>query len=442
MKIKAFMLFYRVLWLCLLPLILVYLFLRGRKDPLYREGIPERFGVYRFPLPQKPIWVHAVSIGELRSALTLIQLALDRGDKVLVSVFTPAGRRDAEKQFSAAIAAGDLAVVWVPFDMGWCHRRLIKACHPRICLPLEVEIWPSMIHEMRKAGVPLYLCNAQYASKSIERDDKGLRIRPNIIAKCAGAFVKSDVQKERFSTFGVTDIVVTGELRFDQGIPLSLTDAAERLRRELKLHERQVIAIASGVEGEEDLYASMILELRALAADKGVAAPLIVYVPRAPERFGQVGDDLERVGIKVCRRSTAFEEGSSGLNRTPSQWTKDVEVLLGDSLGEMYFYLALADKVIVGGGFTERGAHNIIEPLAVGKPVFVGPFTWTIEFPFLEAEAVGIARSFETMEGMVPSLLAAPDCSSDEIAKFIDQHRGASQRTLEGIDSVLSNSIR
>ncbi|MGR3634732.1 MAG: 3-deoxy-D-manno-octulosonic acid transferase [Shimia sp.] len=440
MILKIFMLFYRILWATLLPLILLYLYMRGRKDPIYSQNIAERFGFYKSALPQNPIWVHAVSLGEVRSGIALIRAALERGDTVLVTNFTPAGRRDAEKQFAKEIATGQLAVIWVPFDMRWCHRRLIKACHPRICLPLEVEVWPAMIDTMCKAKVPLYLCNAQYGLQPMARDDRGLRVRQKIIASCAGAFVKSDVQKDRFESIGLQNIGVTGELRFDQPIPRDLTEAALTLRQAFPVPDRQVVTIASGVADEEDLYREMILSLKDKAQRRGMTAPLFVYVPRAPERFDKVGDGLEGVGLKVCRRSEAFSASTESLARLPSSWTSDIDVLLGDSLGEMYFYLSLADKVIVGGGYNERGAHNIIEPLAVGKPVFVGPYTWPIEFPFVEAEAAGIARSFANPEDMMSALLSEENTSLEKLSAFVGEHRGASARTLAGIDAIANRS--
>ncbi len=436
MILSGFMFFYRLAWACLLPLVLLYLRLRGRKDPLYCQNMAERFGFYDRPLPQNPIWVHAVSLGEFRSAVALIRAALAQGDRVLVTNFTPAGRREAERQFSAEIERGQLAVVWVPFDMNWCFRRLIAACAPRICLPLELEIWPAMIDATRKAGVPLYLCNTQYATKPMERDDRGLRIRRRIIGRCAGALVKSQVHQDRFASVGIQNITVTGELRFDQPVPQNLLAAAAALRPVLQASGRQIVTIASGVSDEEPLYMQMILDLRAHATSANRPAPLFVYVPRAPERFADVGDKLEASGLQVLYRSRAFETGAEALAVPPSGGLSDIDVMLGDSLGEMYFYLALADQVVVGGGFNERGAHNIIEPLAVAKPVLVGPHTWTIEFPFVEAEAEGVAQKFATADEMQQALVDGATATPAQMAAFMAQHRGASVRTLKAISEI------
>lgn len=439
MGIKVFLFFYSLAWFLLLPLITIYLLLRSKHQPLYRKHILERFGKYNFELPENPIWVHAVSIGELRSALVLIRGLLAGGEKILLTVFTPAARSDAEKQFSEEIKTGELTVIWVPFDMKWCHRRLLRNCKPKICLPLEVEIWPNMIWVMKLSNIPLYLCNSQYAVRSMQRDNSGLKIRQRIIALCAGALVKSDAQRARFAQIGLRNIIVTGELRFDQKIPHVLAHAALLLRKNIKREERTIITIASGTEKEEQIYMQMILRMKEEAQVNKVLTPLFIYVPRAPERFDQVGLDLQAAGLNMQKRSTLFEEGLVGLSKPKFHISEDIDVLLGDSLGEMYFYLSSADKVVIGGGFSPRGAHNIIEPLAVGKPVFVGPYTWTIEFPFVEASEHMIAKSLPTVDDMINELSSGKEIPKEKISEFMKKHRGASQRTVQAVYDIIGS---
>ena len=116
------------------------------------------------------------------------------------------------------------------------------------------------------------------------------------------------------------------------------------------------------------------------------------------------------------------------------------DVLLGDSLGEMFFYLALADRVIVGGGFTPRGAHNIIEPLLLRKPVLTGPWVWPIEFPFTEAKAAGVAVSVPDQDALLAALGEPLRDQSVQIDAFLAQHIGASARTLDEIDAVIGRT--
>ena len=431
MILNLFLVFYRLLWVPFIPLVLIYLWWRGRRDADYVRNIAERFGYYRQPLPQGAIWFHAVSLGETRSALGLIKLILTRGDKVVLTHFTPAGRRESEQQFRAEIASGQLAAVWVPFDMRWCYRQFFRACRPKIGLTLEVEIWPAMIFAAKGAGVPLYMCNSIYGSGSLARDSRGLRLRQRIIGGFSGAFVKSSMQAERFASVGLENITVTGELRFDQPVPTALTEAAARLRPVFATG-REVITIASGVEGEEQLFGEVATKLVAQARAANQTAPLIVYVPRAPERFDAVADGLIQSGLTVLRRSEILDPR---LEQTAQ--IEGADVVVGDSLGEMFFYLALADRVIVGGGFTPRGSHNIIEPLMLMKPVLTGPHTWTIEYPFSEAEVAGVAISLPDQEALVEALSRPSAADVERIEAFLSEHGGASARTLAAIDKAL-----
>lgn len=431
MILKLFLIFYRLLWILLLPLVLVYIWRRGKRDSDYTRNLTERFGFYRRPLPQGAFWFHAVSLGETRSAVALIRLVLARGDKVVLTHFTPAGRRESARQFHSEIASGQLAVVWVPLDMHWCYRRFFRACRPKIGLTLEVEIWPSMVFAARAAGIPLYMCNAQYATRPLARDSRGLRLRQRVIRGFSGAFVKSSTQAERFASVGLENITVTGELRFDQPVPPAMTEAAVRLRPALAAG-REVVTIASGVEGEEQLFLEVAAHLVADARALGRPAPLIVYVPRAPERFNAVAEGLSKGGLTVLRRSEVLDHELEQATQISG-----ADVFLGDSLGEMFFYLALADRVIVGGGFTPRGAHNIIEPLMMMKPVLTGPYVWTIEFPFTEAEAAGIAISLPDQAALVTALSQPALDKLDRIEDFLADHRGASARTLSAVDKAI-----
>ncbi len=432
MILNVALIFYRILWVPLLPAVLIYLYRRGRRDPDYARHMGERFGFYGKPLPQKPVWFHAVSLGEIRSAIALIRLVLDRGNTVVLTHFTPTARRESERLFAAEIAAGQLAVVWVPFDMRWCYRRFFRACGPRIGLPLEVEVWPGMIFAAKRAGIPLFLCNAQYATRPFMRDSKGLRLRQRIVQGVAGAFVKSPAQEDRLASVGVRNISVTGELRFDLPVPENQVMQAEHLKTNL-LSDRDIITITSGKEDEERLFANVIHQHLDAPRGETDPRPLFVYVPRAPERFDAVARDLDQAGLAVVRRSQAL-----GPDFDPIARIADADVLVGDSFGEMFFYLALADRVIVGGSFNTRGAHNIIEPLKLAKPILTGPHVWTIEFPFVEAEAAGLAKSVPDTDALLAELSAPiPDLSAS-VAAFLSQHEGASARTLAEIDRVIN----
>ncbi|MCB2128495.1 MAG: 3-deoxy-D-manno-octulosonic acid transferase [Rhodobacteraceae bacterium] len=430
-RLRMALVLYRALWWLGLPAVLVYLWRRTRRDPDYGRHLRERFGLYPDWPGEAPVWIHAVSLGELRSATPLIRALLTRGERVLLTHFTPAGRRESARLFGDEIRAGQVRPVWVPLELGPAMRRFIRHFAPRYGLVMEIEVWPVMIMECRRAGLPLFMCNAQYPSKSYERDLHRTKLRAELMRGFAGALVKSELQRERFATAGVTNIAITGETRFDQPVPPAQIAAAAAARPAFGAG-RRVITIASAVNGEDPLYLSAIRQTRENHARAGLPMPLFVYVPRAPERFDEVAGMIATAGLGVLRRSKVFDR-----DLTATGPLGDTDILLGDSLGEMYFYLALADLVIVGGGYRAAGAHNIIEPLALKKPVIVGPSTWTIEFPAVEAVAAGVCRI------VPPDALAdalAPDAALPDAATidaFFDAHRGAAKRTLAAIPQLI-----
>ena len=415
-RLRRFMWGYKTLWTLGLPFALTYLFWRARRDPLYRGHLGERFGFY----PQShenAVWVHAVSLGELRSAVPLIQRLIEDGETIVTTHFTPAGRREAQRIFAPDIATGRVIPVWIPLEFGWTFRRFFKAFKPRYGLVMEIEMWPEMINSAKANDTPLYACNAQYPLKSYTRDKDKSKWRFDLFKGLTGAFVKSDLQRDRFSTAGCPNIHVTGELRFDQPIPSEQVNKGEAAKKQIN---RPTITITSVVKGEDETYIDVI---------KNTPEQLFIYVPRAPERFDETFDMLTNAGLKVARRTDIPNDLT--LNETP-----DVDVILGDSMGEMYFYLALCDAAIIGGSFVEKGAHNISEPLALGKPVITGPHTWTIEFPIVEAIAAKAATQVPD-KAELQALLKSGKIPTEQAARtFFTTQEGSVSRTYDAIKLV------
>lgn len=419
-KLRLALIAYGALWWVMMPLVLLYLWRRGRKDPTYAQNIAERFGRYHTKLDH-PVWVHAVSLGEMRSATPLIRALLAKGETIVTTHFTPAGRREAEREFATEIADGHVQTVWVPFEYGFAYRRFLKHFAPKYGLVMEIEIWPRMITACHRHGTPLFMCNAQYPKKSFEKDTSGWGLRAALLAGFAGGFVKSDGQRARFAAVNMPHIHITGELRFDQPIPQPHLKAAKAAAPMLT-QGRPTFTLTSVVEGEDPIYIRMI---------KQTPDAFFVYVPRAPERFDDVAKMLDDAGIKYARRSTLLD-GDLALQDDVGR----VDVLLGDSMGEMYFYLGLCDRAIVGGGFVTKGAHNVIEPLALKKPVIVGPHIWTIEYPATEAIAAGVCAHVMTEAELIATVQNPPRVTDGQITQFYDEHAGGVMRTLAAIEQA------
>ena len=416
-KVRVFMIAWRLLWFVCMPLVLLYLWKRARKEPLYWGYLPERFGLH----PQRTgqcVWIHAVSLGEVRSAMFLINTLLQQGEKVVVTVFTPAGRDELRRLYPDAITQGRLVPCWVPFDYDLAFRRFFKAFRPKYGLVMEVEFWPGMIMSARKHKVPLFLCNGQYPAKSWERDQSRFISAADIVPGFAGVMVKSDRMAVPFRALGLNNIAVTGELRFDQ--PINEADAAKGAGlRAQYLADRQVVVFASAVADEDALFVSVMQS--AMKSQK--TNPFFVYVPRKPEHFDTVYTRLVAAGLRVTRRSELTPE-------TLSRY----DVLVGDSLGEMHYYLSMADRVIVGGGFVEKGSHNIIEPLLHEKPVIVGPSIWTIDFPAREAIEAGVCK-MATPETLLDVVLA--DDAWPDPKPFVTSMQGGAARSLKVIQDYM-----
>ena len=422
-RYRLFLFLYRaVLWLGE-PLVWRYFRRRARGDAGYDAHLEERRG--EGAAFEADLWVHAVSLGEMTSAEPLVRLALEAGHRVVTTHATPAGRGRAERVFADEIAAGQVAVRYAPIDRGVYWARFFAAYRPKAGLVMEMEFWPAMLEAARSASVPLVLANSQVPLRSLQRAGRQARFFGHPARRAAAVFAKSELMAERFRALGVTRIAVMGETRFDMLLPEPQLAAGRALHARLG---RKVLCLASVVAGEEGIYLSALQALKE-AGDP----PFVIWVPRAPEVFDATFTMLQEAGFHVVQRSRGFSE-----TLEPLAALEEADILLGDSMGEMAFYIAAADAVLVGGGFTPKGTHNIIEPLAQGKPVITGPDTRTIEFPAIEARTAGVLTQCNAPEGLVPAIRAALAGDSPEAEAFHAGHAGASARIFAAIRPLLA----
>jgi len=433
---------YELAWHLLLPVVLVFFWRRGAREPLYRRFWAERFGAAPRDL-ERPLWVHSASMGELRGAAPLIRALLAKGLPVLVTTLTPAGRGAAHSLFADDIAAGRLRVAWVPLELSWAVRRFIQRARPRAAVMTEIDTWPVLLATIRRAGVPLAMANAQYPKKSIERDrQRWWGFRARLFQAYELVLCKSETHAARFRDVGVPRVVVAGETRFDLPVSAAQLAAAAALLAPWRLATgvpggRPVLCFASAIVGEDDTFIDTIRRVQAGVATAGLPPLLVVYVPRSPQRFDAVAELLGAAGLRVARRSSALDAQLAPRPDAPSMAA--VDVLLGDSLGEMYAYLALSQVVVVGASFVPMGAHNVIEPLALKKPVMVGPSIWGIEYPGVEALAAGVLQQHADAASLATALiglLTSPTAYAQAIAgaeAFFAEHGGAADKHLAAL---------
>ena len=416
---------YSLLWSAALPLAPLRLAWRGRREPGYREHVGERFGRYRDAAPPRIVWVHAVSLGETRAAAPLVE-RLRRAHPeatVLLTHMTATGRAAGRELFGDGVRQA-----WLPYDAPFAVRRFLAHFKPCIGLLMETELWPNLIALARDADVPVYLVNARMSEKSARAYARFPALTRPMFAALSGVAAQTDADAARISALGAPAPVVTGNLKFDAAV----TDNGEALGRELKVRfgeTRPTWVAASTRDGEE----AMILD--ALAARRLPPGALTVIVPRHPQRFGVVADLLRERAIPFVRRSSN------------APVTADIEVVLGDSIGEMAGYFTAADVAFVGGSLLPLGGQNLIEPLCLGLPTLVGPHMFNFADATEKALAAGAAVEVANAQALVATVTAlfedAPRrrAMRDAALSFHAAHRGATDRLLAWLEPRIDAAI-
>ena len=404
---------YTLAWRLVAPLAPLRLWWRARREPGYLEHVGERYGRYDTPAPAgEVIWVHAVSVGETRAVAPLVERILRErpAATVLVTSMTATGRETGRALFRERVV-----FAWLPYDLPGAMRRFLAHFHPAFGLLMETELWPNLAAEASLARVPLFLVNGRLSERSARRYERvGSLIRP-LLASLAGVAAQTPADAARLTALGASGVEVTGNLKFDVEPPASAREAVSRLHA--LLGARPVALAASTREGEEALI------LDALARSPLPGDALLVIVPRHPQRFDGVAAMLAARGIAHARRTD---------NRPVAA---GVRVVLGDSMGEMAGYYGAADVAFVGGSLVPLGGQNLIEAIAAGTPVLVGPHTYNFADAADGAVAAGAALRVADADAMLAraaELLA--DAKRREAmrscgATFLAAHRGATDRT-------------
>jgi len=414
---------YRLALLLAAPLIPLRLLWRGRRERGYWRHWGERLALGPVSVTGA-LWVHAVSVGEMRAAQPLIDAlrAAHPDAPVLLTCMTPTGRATAEALY------GDFAhIVYLPYDYAVLTRRFLRRVRPRVGILMETELWPNLVRAAARAGVPLALANARLS----ERSARGYARLPALTRACLQRIglvaAQAEADATRLLKLGASSVHVTGNLKFDIAPPADQLERGAAWR--VQWGPRPVLLAASTREGEEAPL------LRAFA-DTAPADVLLVLVPRHPQRFDAVAGLIESAGLRHQRRS-ALE--AAELN-------PDTRVLLGDSLGELFAYYAACDVAFVGGSLEPLGGQNLIEAASVGRPVLVGPHTFNFEEATRLAIEAGAAMRVNDAAALLDKALQllndAPACTrmGEAGLTFAARHRGAAARVAALIAPLLPAS--
>lgn len=421
-------LLYTLAWWLALPLVLARLWLRGRQEPGYRQHWGERLGFYgRQPASAtNTIWLHAVSVGETRAAEPLIDalLAAWPACRIVLTHMTPTGRATGKSLFAKHGAR--LVQSYLPYDTGAMPARFIRHFAPRICILMETEVWPNLIHQCNRYKVPVVLANARLSQRSLGKAQRLGKLIADAARGITLVAAQTQDDADRVRQLGVQDVVVTGSIKFDVVVPEAALATGTWLRN--AIGQRPVLLCASTREGEEQLI------LDAYIRASLPANALLLIVPRHPQRFDEVEKLIAAQGLAVQRRSGLAQDAAVAAG---------TQVLLGDSMGEMFAYYAACDCAFVGGSLLPLGGQNLIEPAALGKPVLIGPHTFNFALVTEQAIAAGGAALVEDADALMaqgaallqdPAQLAS---MGQKALAFANQHRGATPRTIAAIQPLL-----
>jgi len=418
---------YSLLFYLAMPLVWLRLLWRGRRQPAYRQHLGERHALYPQALACRPrplIWLHAVSLGETRAAAPLIDALLEAypDHDLLLTHMTPTGREAGSELLSARPERLErLAQAYLPYDLPDACGRFLDHFRPRLGLLMETELWPNLIDAARRRRLPVALINGRMSARSARGYRRLSSLIQPALRSLSAVAAQTAADAERLQQLGARQPIVCGNLKFDVTPPADKLQLGARWRQ--AIGRRPVWVLASSRDGEE----ALLLDVLAAVA---VADLLLVVVPRHPQRFAEVAALIAGRGLAFCRRSSA---------ELPSRAT---QVWLGDSMGEMAAYYALADLTLIGGSLLPFGGQNLIEAAACGCPLLLGPHTFNFAQASEDAIACGAARRvLDAPQAalVVAELFAQPaDLHAMHTAAtaFSQAHRGATARTVALIEKL------
>ena len=368
-----------------LPWVLLRVWWRGFSVPGSRRHWRERLGYVAGASGEtSPVWLHAVSVGEVRAAAPLIDALLqaDPHMSLLVTTTTPTGRETVTRLFG-----GRVRQAYLPWDLPCAIRRFLVRVRPVKVIVMETELWPNLFHTLKQRGIPLYLVNARLSDTSL----RGYRRVPSLVHKTlacvTGIAAQSETDAERFVEIGAAaqQVIQAGNLKYEINLPSDYEHRLEALRQRYSGREPVWIA-ASTHPGEERM---------ALAAHEQLLErypeSLLLLVPRHPERAAEVAALCQRAGMAGALYSALEGDGTDQLLNTS-------QVVVVDVLGELAYLYGLAGVALIGGSLVPHGGHNPLEALQADCAVITGGHTGNFADIYCQLEAVTAVTRIKTGE--------------------------------------------
>lgn len=425
-----------------IPVVAVYFLLRVRRDRRYLRHFRERLGVLSFcyqPTAAGAIWLHAVSVGEVISAVPLVA-ALRKAypqAPVFVSCTTVAGRAIAEEKLKGLVEG----LFFAPLDYASCVRRVLRALRPSLVVVMETEIWPSLYREAKRYGASLAVVNGRISDRAVPRYRRWHSVFAHVLSHPDIILVQSEQDRERYLAAGAPPdrVEAAGNLKydFDPGggeIPPDILAFFEAVRPgRIWICASTMPPFEAGDVDEDDAVIAQFAKLTAA----GFEDLLLILVPRRPERFATAAAKLDQAGVRWVHRST--------LSATPPPALRCV--LLLDSMGELSRLFARSDVVFMGGTLARRGGHNILEPAYFGKAIIAGPHMENfaaIAQEFTQAHALVRIENADALSTAVAHLLSHPG-EREEIGQrarvLAESKRGVTDRILARLQHLYFGAL-
>lgn len=404
---------YTLLLYLLLPYVVLRLVWRARRQPAYLRHLAERFGWYAWRPAQPVIWLHAVSVGETRAVQPLVK-ALQSAypqHRILLTHMTPTGRE------TGATLFGDKVLrCYLPYDYPGAVQRFLKHFQPQLAVFMETELWPNLLHACHAARIPVLLANARLSEKSARKYARWPQLTAHALQCLSAIAAQTEQDAQRLRELGAAVVTVCGNVKFDVLPPENAAREGAALR-ELFGVKRPVFLAASTRAGEEAIILEAIVAL-------AIPDLLTVIVPRHPQRFDEVAALIAQRGF-TCQRKSANEKIAP-----------QTQIVLGDTMGEMFSYYATCDVAFIGGSLLPHGGQNLIEASAMGAPALLGPHTFNFadatEQAIAQHAAIRVANAGELATTLLQLLQndARRVAMREAALAFSQRHRGATDCML------------
>jgi len=427
--------------------VVVYRIIRYKR---YRTGWAQRFGKITRKSPDKKcIWLHAVSVGEVNAAQTIVTELVNRflHFEIVLSTTTDTGFARATKLFGE-----NLQVFYFPLDFSWIMRRAFHRIRPALCLLMELEVWPNLVQIAQKLNIPVVLINGRISDKSFARYKKIKPIAKKIFCKVSLILAQTDEYAQRFRELGCPDerVIVTGSLKYDTAQITDKVEGTDILAAQLfgkisnlksQISNRLWVAGATGNDEEK-----IILEVfQNLKQEDRFWDLRLAIVPRKPERFDEVAQLIEQSGFNLIRYSKLkkLTHDTSEKSQIANRKSQIDTVILGDTMGDLRKFYSLATVIFVGRSLVPMGGSDMMEAAALGKCTIFGPYAFNFQQTvdaLIKNNGAIMVKDKEDLLATMRKCLAEPKYA-EQIAKngqeVIRKNQGATAKTIEQITGFL-----